>query len=232
MKARYSVTLLLFIVGLLQALPARAQSDVRTDSSNRVEKAKELFFAGQKAFQEGDLKTALYDFQEANRLVPSAELAYDIGRICRRMGDTEQAIWFLRLYLSRAGSSATDREEIQTQIEQMRKEEHSLREEMLNSPPQVTAQARGYFEQGMAMFENGRYHAALIAFTAAQRLFPLPELSYNMALASERLGRKSDAIDYYSAYLKARPDAPDRKDIENKIRNLQKELRSAPDAGN
>ena len=197
-----------------------------------MEKAKERFFAGQKAFQEGDLKTALRDFQEANRLVPSAELAYNIGKTCRRIGDTEQAIWFLRLYLSRAGSAATDREQIQKLVEELRKEQRGLRERMLNTPPQVTAQARGYFEQGVAMFASGRYHAALIAFTAAERLFPLPELSYNMALASEHLGRKNDAMDYYSAYLRVRPDAPDRKDIEDRIRKLQKELRSGPDGGN
>jgi tetratricopeptide (TPR) repeat protein len=84
----------------------------------------------------------------------------------------------------------------------------------------MTDEAQRFFERGVAMFRRRRYDAALAAFTAAYRFAPLPEVIYNLAVASERTEHYGDAIDYYREYLRARPDDPDRASIERTIRDL------------
>jgi tetratricopeptide (TPR) repeat protein len=90
---------------------------------------------------------------------------------------------------------------------------------------EVTAEARTFFERGVAMFRRRRYDAALTAFTAAYRFSPLPEVIYNLAVVSERTEHLQDAIDYYREYLRAMPTDPDRASIEATVAALQARLR-------
>lgn len=193
-----------------------------TGPRSRLEHAKEYFIAGQKAYQQGLLEQALSDFQEANRLVPSAELAYNIGQVYEHLGNAAQAISFFTLYLSRSGENVTDGAKMRTRIDRLRQLERRQRNQILEAPARVVEQALADFKRGVALFVSGNYRNALSAFSAAARLDPVPELSYNMALTSERLGRWSNAIDYYSAYLQAENDIPDKKRIEAKIATLKK----------
>jgi tetratricopeptide (TPR) repeat protein len=194
------------------------------DPQSRLEKAKERFVTGQKAYERGLLQQALSDFQEANRLVPSAELAYNIGQVYERLGNAGQAISFFTLYLSRSGANVADGAKMSTRIARLRQWERRQHNQILEAPALVVEQALEDFKRGIAMFEKGKYKNSLSAFAAAERLQQVPELSYNMALTSERLGRWSDAIVYYSAYLQAEKDLPDRKQIEGKIAALGKAM--------
>ena len=63
--------------------------------------------------------------------------------------------------------------------------------------------------------------AAMQAFTAAQRFAELPEVLYNMAVTAERMGDRRDAADYFREYLRLRPTAPDRGEVERRIRTLR-----------
>lgn len=193
-----------------------------TDPQSRLEQAKQHFMAGQKAYQQGLLEQALSDFQEANRLVPSAELAYNIGQVYEHLGNAPQAISFFTLYLSRSGEAVTDGARMRTRIDRLRQLEKRQRNQILEAPARVVERALADFRRGVTLFAKGNYKHALSAFSAAERLDPVPELTYNMALTSERLGRLSHAIDYYSAYLQAENDIPDRKQIEAKIATLRK----------
>jgi tetratricopeptide (TPR) repeat protein len=196
----------------------------RINPRTRLQMAKTRFVEGQKAYQQGLLARALLEFQEANRLVPSAELAYNIGQVYEQLGDPQQAVRFLKLYLSRSGSDAADRLKVQAQIERLRRMPRQPRQEMRPAPAQVTGQAREHFERGVALFNSGEYKEAMVAFTAAEHLFPVPELSYNMAVTSEWLKRDAEAIEYYSAYLRDDADAPDQAEIKARISALQKAL--------
>ena len=83
----YLLLRLFLVFSLLAALlpvPVWAQS-----SKENIEKARDIFMAGQKAFQKGNLDEALKKFRHANRLVPTAETSYNIGHIYERKGDFE-----------------------------------------------------------------------------------------------------------------------------------------------
>jgi tetratricopeptide (TPR) repeat protein len=84
-----------------------------------------------------------------------------------------------------------------------------------------TERARGKFELGARLYDEARYQEALAAFREAAALFPSPDLEYNMAQCHEQLDQSEDAITHYRAYLRGKPDAPDRANVWNRIARLE-----------
>jgi tetratricopeptide (TPR) repeat protein len=202
----------------MSATPVQAQT-----FSERLQKAKAFFDEGQKAYLEGNMEKALGEFKQAHRLVPSAELAYNIGHISEQLGDIENAVRFLELYISRSLSPGKDQKDIETRIARLRSKVASINEQLLkqlSNPKPLTDEARSFFAKGITMFKQGRYRTASALFAIVLNRFQLPEIYYNIALASERLGRTQDAVSYYRAYLRKRSDAPDKERVEQKIRTL------------
>ena len=150
-----------------------------------------------------------------------AELEFDLGRIYERLGEADDAITHFRAYLTRAELRADEREQIEARIANLIALRARQRAPLIASPPArsaLTAEARAFFERGAKLFRRGRYEAALVAFSAARRFAELPELTYNLAVTSERLERWDDAIAYYRAYLREAKDAADAEQIEARIR--------------
>jgi hypothetical protein len=78
------------------------------------------------------------------------------------------------------------------------------------------ARARLHFQQGVALFQERNYDAALAEFQGAYAASPEPIVLYNMGLTYKALFRYSEAVDVFSRYLKetaARGEtiAPERK---------------------
>ncbi|MBN1654227.1 MAG: hypothetical protein JXA30_10685, partial [Deltaproteobacteria bacterium] len=218
--ARYCLFALLLAVLFDQSSvsPARAQC-----CSERLEKAKLLFVEGQREYLEGRLSKALGKFHAAHHLVPSAELAYNIGHISEQLGDAENAIRFLRLYLSRSLPSAKDQEQVEKRIALLQTKTKARRQRLIRRPATaaaLTGSALSFFKRGVAMFRQGRYQAALVSFTIALKQAKLPEIYYNIAQASEQLGRARDAVDNYRAYLDKQTEPSDRELIEHRISEL------------
>ena len=65
---------------------------------------------------------------------------------------------------------------------------------------------RGHYEQAVALFEQGRFDAALAEFQAAYMQRQMPWLLINIGRAVQRLGRPQEAINYYERYKKAEPN--------------------------
>src|SRR5215468_6136424 len=95
---------------------------------------------------------------------------------------------------------------------------------LLSTPPGDVEQARADFERGAALYRAGEFRAALAAFEAAQARAPAPQALFNIARCQERLGQLADAVDSYTAYLAARPDAPDRAAVTARIDELRARL--------
>ena len=192
-------------------------------------RAAELFTQGVAAYEAGRFDEAARLMAEADRIVPSPELAFNLGRVYERMGDTENAITMFRRYLRDGSPSEADRADVQARIAAMEALAVRHRDMIAATLPptsdEVTAEARTFFERGVAMFRRRRYDAALTAFTAAYRFSPLPEVIYNLAVVSERTEHLQDAIDYYREYLRAMPTDPDRATIERTVAELQARLR-------
>jgi hypothetical protein len=95
---------------------------------------------------------------------------------------------------------------------------------LLSTLPSDVEQARADFERGAALYRAGDFRAALAAFESAQALAPAPQALFNIARCQERLGQLADAVDSYTAYLAAAPDAPDRAAVTARIDELRTRL--------
>lgn len=61
--------------------------------------------------------------------------------------------------------------------------------------PEVKADARARFDQGLKLFEKGENAAALAEFQRAYALIPNPTLLYNIGLVQAAMGRPVEAVD-------------------------------------
>lgn len=193
--------------------------------SQRTQEARELFRAGQRAYEDGRFADAGKKMEAAYRLTRSPELAYNVGRVYERMGEFKKAIRFFRLYKKSTKPGSDERGALDERISELQAAERRQREQVFVSAPsndQLTQEARAFFLRGVAMFRRDHYEAAMQAFNAAHRFAPFPELYFNMAVTAERLGSKRDARDYYREYLRLRPKSPDRAHVERAIARLRK----------
>ncbi|MFT3927770.1 MAG: tetratricopeptide repeat protein [Myxococcales bacterium] len=83
-------------------------------------------------------------------------------------------------------------------------------------------EARALFEAGLVAYDSQRFESALMYFRRSLALSGRAKLHYNVGLALERLGRAEEAIDSYSLYLQAIPDAANRLEVEGRIGSLEK----------
>jgi tetratricopeptide (TPR) repeat protein len=84
--------------------------------------------------------------------------------------------------------------------------------------------ARLTFQAAREAFGNGDYELALERFEQAYNLSPRPVLLYNIGVTLDRLRRDEDAVARFTEYLERVPDAPDRAEVEARIRVLQRAI--------
>ena len=209
------------------ALPPAAQGqDARPEkpAGQELARARKHFEAGARAYETGKLHIALDHFLKAYRLAPSPELLFNLARVYERMGEAEQGIHHFRRYLQEAKVSAKERRAVEARISALDRTRSRRRAQLTKRAPSsddLTAEAKRFFDRGLTLYGRGKYEAARRAFTAAQRFTSIPEVYYNLAITSQRLAKEADAIDYYRAYLRGRPDALDKSQIQRRIRRLR-----------
>jgi tetratricopeptide (TPR) repeat protein len=91
--------------------------------------------------------------------------------------------------------------------------------------PAEVARARARYAEGQEAFLAGRYPDAFACFRDAYLLSRAPELLYDMGSALQASGRPGAAGDELRAYLRARPDDPERALIESRVRALDEAQR-------
>jgi hypothetical protein len=93
------------------------------------------------------------------------------------------------------------------------------------------AAARNEVRAGSEAFQGGEYQAAIDHYEAAIALRPAPKLHYNIAVCHQRLSLSAEtpeertrqrdlAIERYNAYLEQNPQAEDRLEVAQTIRDL------------
>lgn len=82
------------------------------------------------------------------------------------------------------------------------------------------ARARELYDNGAALYDEGNYEAAILAFRQSYALSKLPELHYNIANCEERLGNLEAARDALNLYRAVAPSA-ERAALERRIANLE-----------
>jgi tetratricopeptide (TPR) repeat protein len=90
--------------------------------------------------------------------------------------------------------------------------------------------ARGLFQAGKAAYEAGNYSDALSFFQQAHARSGRPELLFNIGQAADRLRRDEQAIEALRAYLTQLPDAPNRVEVQARIRALEHALQERSSA--
>ncbi len=89
------------------------------------------------------------------------------------------------------------------------------------------ARARELFENGAALYDEGRYEDAIAAWREAWRLSGRPLLLFNMANAAERLARWSEAAALLNRYRAFAPQE-EREVLERRIENIERRAAAAP----
>ncbi len=85
-------------------------------------------------------------------------------------------------------------------------------------------QVRLVYEQAVLAYGERRYKDAIILFQQADGLRPNPAFSFNIGIAYEDMGDSAMALHYYRAYLRQLPKAPDRDEVEHRVRRLERVL--------
>lgn len=80
------------------------------------------------------------------------------------------------------------------------------------------------FKRGSDLFSAGQYQKAVTAFMAADRLAPSAALSFNIALAYEKLADTSGALRWYRDYLRRSPRAPNAAAVHARVNELSDKL--------
>ena len=78
--------------------------------------------------------------------------------------------------------------------------------------------------EGKAHQKAGRWAKALDAYEQAYAIDPRPALLYPMGLASERMGKIREAIDYYTRLVEALPDKRASKRVEARLPELRAQI--------
>lgn len=209
------------------AASGSADADVAapaSDADASLVQARALFAEGVAAYEAGRLDEALAKLGEAYRLRPSPDLAFNVARVCERMGEAAQGITYFSHYLRDGAPNETERADVARRIAGLEALAARQRDQIFAAPAstdELTAEARTFFLRGVAMFQRRAFEAAMQAFTAAYGFARLPEVVYNLAITAEKLGRAQEAIDYYREFLRARPEDPSRAAIEARVRALR-----------
>ena len=103
--------------------------------------------------------------------------------------------------------------------------------------PKEKAEAKAHYDQGTVHFNLDEWPQAIEEFRAAYRAYPDAIFLYNIAQCYRKMGNPAEALSFYRKYLRERPDAPNRTEVEKRIDELeaaqaaQAKSREAPPSG-
>jgi tetratricopeptide (TPR) repeat protein len=93
--------------------------------------------------------------------------------------------------------------------------------------PPVGGAAQASLEQGISAYQQGRYRAAVEHFKEADRLAPSGRLSFNIALAYDKMNDSPNALAAYRDYLRRVPEAENASDTSVRIAELELALQKS-----
>jgi tetratricopeptide (TPR) repeat protein len=99
------------------------------------------------------------------------------------------------------------------------------------APPAHAAdnsEAQRHYTAGMAHYNLREYKEAIKEFEASYRLAPDPVFLFNLAQCHRLIKHDRDALYFYQAYLRARPEADNRAEVEKRIEALKKAVALLP----
>src|SRR5712692_5479417 len=86
--------------------------------------------------------------------------------------------------------------------------------------PKDAAEAKRHFEAGTSAFNLGEFARAAEEYRKAYKLRPDPVFLYNIAQAYRLAKDPNQALFFYRSFLRNMPNAPNRKEVEDRIKKL------------
>lgn len=83
------------------------------------------------------------------------------------------------------------------------------------------------YDLGKQAYNSARYEDALGHFQTAASLYGSPDFQYNIALCHEKLENYDEAIRAFETYIRAKPGAEDRANVEDRIGRLRTQAEEA-----
>jgi tetratricopeptide (TPR) repeat protein len=93
-----------------------------------------------------------------------------------------------------------------------------------DKPVDPKVAAKEHYTRGTSFYDLGRYDDAIKEFEAAYQLKNDPAFLYNLAQSYRQAGNHEQAVHFYKTYLRYVPKAPNRADIEEKIKTEEQLL--------
>lgn len=206
--------LLTVIVSPGEALAQGAATSTAAAPSPEADAAAER---GKGLYREGKYVEALLEFQRAYEVRPTSALSYNIARCYEQLSQWDEAIKAYERFSSET-ANPRERTEAADKIE-------FLKSKVAGGTNTSDAKYQARIDNGKKAFARGDYDAAIQEFKAAFDIKPTSAVLFNIAKSYERLSRYEEAIDFYKQYLDLDPNSPDRTDVEEQIRRLQKSIR-------
>ena len=91
-------------------------------------------------------------------------------------------------------------------------------------PPPVADPARDHYERGLAKYNLAEFEAAIAEFRQSYELSKAPRLLFNIAQAYRLKKEYESALYFYSTYLRAEPNPPNQRDVEDRIDEMKHAL--------
>jgi tetratricopeptide (TPR) repeat protein len=93
--------------------------------------------------------------------------------------------------------------------------------------PGARQQSKRLWIEGVAAYDLGQLETAIARFEEAYTLDPNPNILYNLAQAHRQAGRHERAIFFFGSYLRNKPGAANRGEVEGLIAELEQLLAAA-----
>jgi tetratricopeptide (TPR) repeat protein len=94
------------------------------------------------------------------------------------------------------------------------------------------AEAKALYEQGLSHYNLGEFDQAIDAFRKSYAISQAPGLLFNIAQSFRLKKDYEQATYFYQTYLRLKPDAPNRADVEERLKEMQDALEEQKKLGN
>lgn len=100
-----------------------------------------------------------------------------------------------------------------------------------HSPSKAQMKAgQTFFNRGQQLFQEGKYEAAWLEFSAAYEIAPNPDLILNIAECKVKMNRPKEALTHYREFLRLRPDSLEGARVRGEVARLEAEVNGPPPA--
>ena len=96
-------------------------------------------------------------------------------------------------------------------------------------PAAAAETAKAYFDGGVRKYNLGHFQDAIADFEKAYNIDPAPILLFNIAQSHRQLGDKERALFFYRRYLEQAPNAANKGEVEQRMKDLTQSLQQEKD---